>query len=97
MSCVVRIQIGENLLAVRYAVAVFSSALVLIALCYCAGKTEEIELLTGAEACRIECRFIQGGPASRLSNAKNHQNQHGHENGAAEVFLHEGTSRAVIV
>lgn len=73
----------------RDAAAVFSRALVLIALLCRAEKTFKVELLTGGEASRIEFRLIQGGPATWLTNANNHQKQRGHEDKAAEVILHE--------
>lgn len=76
----------------RDAAAVFSRALVLIALRYCAGKTREVERLTGGAACGIEFRLIQGGPATRLTSANNHQTQYGQENRDAEVLLHEESS-----
>ena len=57
-------------------------------------ETFKIALLTCGEACGIEFGLIKGGPATRLTNANHHQKQHGQENGAAEVLLHEESSES---
>ena len=64
----------------------------LIALRCSTEETFKVELLTGGEAGGIEFRLIQCGPGTRLTNANNHQKQHGQENRAAEVLLHEEPS-----
>ena len=91
MRCANLIVGRVRLLAVGKATPILSGALMLIALRYGTKKTCEIKLLARGAAGGIE-RLIQGGPATRLTNAENHQKEHGQENGAAEVLLHEESS-----